>query len=298
MPFEPATGRFSGQALRIRRWRILRVSRRYEMIRPPAVAGRFYPSEPKELARQIAGFAPAVGAGKIAARGCVVPHAGYMYSGPVAGAVYASLEIPARCILLGPRHYPRGEAMAILSQGSWRTPLGDAAIDAELAGELMQACPRLREDAVAHEREHSLEVQIPFLQRLAPDFRFVPVVLAADRFALLEELGHAVSKVVMAQSERVLVIASTDMNHYESDALTRAKDETAIAQIVRLDPRGLYDTVRAEGITMCGYAATTAMLVAMRDLGAESAELVRYATSGDITGEHDEVVGYAGLIVG
>jgi AmmeMemoRadiSam system protein B len=221
-----------------------------------------------------------------------------MYSGHVAGAVFSSLEIPTRCILLGPRHYPRGEAMAILSQGSWRTPLGDAAIDAELAGELMQAFPRLREDAVAHEREHSLEVQIPFLQRLARDFRFVPVVIGADRYALLEELGHAVSKVVMAQSERVLVIASTDMNHYESDALTRAKDEMAISQILRLDPRGLYDTVRAEGITMCGYAATTAMLVAMRDLGAESAELVRYATSGDITGEHDEVVGYAGLIVG
>ncbi|MGB7752827.1 MAG: AmmeMemoRadiSam system protein B [Candidatus Acidiferrales bacterium] len=268
------------------------------MIRPPAVAGRFYPSEPKELTRQIAEFAPASSAVRIAARGCVVPHAGYMYSGHVAGAVFSSLEIPTRCILLGPRHYPRGEAMAILSQGSWRTPLGDAAIDAELAGELMQAFPRLREDAVAHEREHSLEVQIPFLQRLARDFRFVPVVIGADRYALLEELGHAVSKVVMAQSERVLVIASTDMNHYESDALTRAKDEMAISQILRLDPRGLYDTVRAEGITMCGYAATTAMLVAMRDLGAESAELVRYATSGDITGEHDEVVGYAGLIVG
>jgi MEMO1 family protein len=267
------------------------------MIRPPAVAGRFYPSEPKELARQIAGFAPAASAGKIAARGCVVPHAGYVYSGHVAGAVFSLLEIPARCILLGPRHYPRGEAMAILSQGSWRTPLGDAAIDAELAAELMEACPRLREDTVAHEREHSLEVQIPFLQRLAPDFRFVPVVLGADRYALLEELGHAVAKVVAAQGERVLVIASTDMNHYESDAFTRTKDEMAIAQILRLEPRGLYDTVRAEGITMCGYAATTAMLVAMRDLGAETAELVRYATSGDITGERDEVVGYAGLIV-
>jgi MEMO1 family protein len=267
------------------------------MIRPPAVAGRFYPSEPNELARQIAEFAPAASAQKIAARGCVVPHAGYTYSGHVAGAVYAGLEIPACCILLGPRHYPRGEALAILSQGSWRTPLGDAGIDAELAAELMQACPRLREDAVAHEREHSLEVQIPFLQRLAPDFRFVPVVLGADRYVLLEELGHAVAKVVEAQNKRVLVIASTDMNHYESDALTRAKDELAIAQILRLDPRGLYDTVRAEGITMCGYAATTAMLVAMRDLGAESAELVRYATSGDITGERDEVVGYAGLIV-
>ena len=268
------------------------------MIRLPSVAGRFYPSEPKELARQIAGFAPAASAGKTAARGCVVPHAGYMYSGHVAGAVYAALEIPSRCILLGPRHYPRGEAMAILSQGSWRTPLGDAAIDAELAAELMQACPRLREDAVAHEREHSLEVQIPFLQRLAPaDFRFVPVVLGADRYALLEELGHAVATVVAARSERVLVIASTDMNHYENDALTRAKDEMAIARILALDPRGLYDTVLAKGITMCGYAATTAMMVALRDLGAEKAELVRYATSGDITGEHDEVVGYAGLIV-
>ena len=268
------------------------------MIRLPAVAGRFYPSEPKELARQIADYAPAPSAARIVARGCVVPHAGYMYSGHVAGAVFSLLDIPARCILLGPRHYPRGEAMAILSQGSWRTPLGDAAIDAELAAELMQACPGLREDTVAHEREHSLEVQIPFLQRLAPaDFRFVPVVLAADRYGVLAELGHAVAKVVAAQSERVLVIASTDMNHYESDALTRAKDEMAIAQILRLDPRGLYDTVRGEGITMCGYAAATAMLVAMRDLGAEPAELVRYATSGDITGERDEVVGYAGLIV-
>jgi MEMO1 family protein len=121
------------------------------MIRPPAVAGRFYPSESKELARQIAGFAPAASVTRIAARGCVVPHAGYMYSGHVAGAVYAALEIPARCILLGPRHYPRGEAMAILSQGTWRTPLGDAAIDVELAAELMRACPRLREDVVAHE---------------------------------------------------------------------------------------------------------------------------------------------------
>jgi MEMO1 family protein len=227
-----------------------------------------------------------------------VPHAGWMYSGHVAGAVYGSLEIPARCILLGPRHHPRGEAMAILSDGSWRTPLGDAPIDAQLAVELMRACPSLREDSVAHGREHSLEVQIPFLQQLAPGFQFVPVVLAADRYPVLEELGHAVAKVVAAHAaEHVLVIASTDMNHYENDAITRAKDERAIARILALDPRGLYDTVRGEGITMCGYAATTAMLVAMRDLGAKDVELVRYATSGDVTGDRDEVVGYAGLIV-
>jgi AmmeMemoRadiSam system protein B len=267
------------------------------MIRLPAVSGRFYPSDAKELSGLVTQYAPS-GTMKMATRGCVVPHAGWMYSGHVAGAVYGAVEIPSRCILLGPRHFPRGEAMAILSDGSWRTPFGEARIDGELAGELKLACPRLREDAVAHEREHSLEVQIPFLQQLAPDFQFVPVVLAADRFPVLQELGHAVAKVVTAHAaEGVLVIASTDMNHYENDAITRAKDERAIARILALDPRGLYDTVRGEGITMCGYAATTAMLVAMRDLGAKGAELVRYATSGDVTGEREEVVGYAGLIV-
>lgn len=267
------------------------------MIRLPAVAGRFYSSDPKELARQIAKYMPADSPEKIAARGCVVPHAGYIYSGHVAGAVFSRLKIPARIILLGPRHQPRGEAQAILRAGSWQTPLGDARIDAELAAELMRACPRLREDAVAHEREHSLEVQIPFLQELRPDFQFVPIVLGTDRYGVLEELGHAVAQVVAAQAEPVLVIASTDMNHYEDDAITRVKDDMAIARMVTLDARGLYDTVRKEGITMCGYAATTALLVAMRDLGAREAELVRYATSGDITGEREEVVGYAGLVI-
>jgi MEMO1 family protein len=266
------------------------------MIRKPAVSGRFYPSDAKKLASDIAEYAPR-NAENIAARGCLVPHAGYIYSGQVAGAVYAALEIPPRCLLLGPRHFPRGEPMAILSEGSWQTPLGEAQIDAALAAEIRQACPRLREDAVAHEREHSLEVQIPFLQQLTKDFRFVPIVLGTDRYAPLEELGHGVAKVIAEQRDPVLVIASSDMNHYESDAITRAKDERAIARILELDPRGLYDTVRSEGITMCGYAATVAMLVAMQDLGAKKAELVRYATSGDITGDRDEVVGYAGMII-
>ncbi|MGC2333297.1 MAG: AmmeMemoRadiSam system protein B [Candidatus Acidiferrales bacterium] len=273
------------------------------MIRLPAVAGTFYPSDAPGLAREIDEFAsapvatPATAGPKIAARGCVVPHAGYLYSGHVAGAVYASIEIPARCILLGPRHYPRGEAMAILTDGSFATPLGEAEIDSALARELAYECPRLREDAVAHEREHSLEVQIPFLQRLVGNFRFVPVVLATDRYPALEELGRAVARVVAARKEPVLVIASSDMNHYESDAITRAKDERAIARILALDPQGLYDTVRREQISMCGYAPTVAMLVAVRDLGATEARLVRYATSADINGERERVVGYAGMTV-
>jgi AmmeMemoRadiSam system protein B len=269
------------------------------MIRPPAVSGRFYPSDKKKLALEIEQFTSAGQAEnkKVPVLGCIVPHAGYMYSGHVAGAVYGAIEIPGRCILLGPRHFPGGEAMAIISEGSWHTPFGDAQIDSELAAKLKQSCPLLREDRVAHQREHSLEVQIPFLQHLAPNLRFVPVVLATHRYPDLEVLGHAVAQMIAAQKDPVLVIASTDMNHYESDAITRAKDRKAIDRILELDPRGLYDTVNSEDISMCGYAATAAMLVAMRNLGATHAELVRYATSGDITGDRDEVVGYAGLIV-
>ncbi|HKV03954.1 MAG TPA: AmmeMemoRadiSam system protein B [Candidatus Acidoferrales bacterium] len=266
------------------------------MIRPPAVAGSFYPSDPRELAQRVEEFTSG-GGEKAAARGCVVPHAGYKYSGHVAGAVYRSLEIPARCILLGPRHFPQGQPMAILTEGSFMTPFGEARIDAALAEELARACPLLREDEVAHGREHSLEVQLPFLQRLAGNFRFVPVVLATDRYGAIEELGRAVAQVVTAETEPVLVIASSDMNHYESDAITRAKDEKAIARVLAIDPRGLYDTVRSEEISMCGYAATVAMLVAVRELGAKNAALIRYATSGDVTGERNEVVGYAGLVL-
>ena len=268
------------------------------MIRQPAVAGRFYPSDEKKLALEIEQYTASANKNKkVFARGCVVPHAGYMYSGHVAEAVYSAVEIPAGCILLGPRHFPGGKAMAIISEGSWRTPFGEAQIDSELAEELKRVCPLLREDRVAHEREHSLEVQIPFLQQLAKNPLFVPVVLATQRYPELESLGHAAAQVIAAHSEPVLLIASTDMNHYESEAITRVKDQKAIERILALDPRGLYDTVRSEEITMCGYAATVAMLIAMRDLGAKDAELIRYATSGDITGDGDEVVGYAGIVI-
>lgn len=265
-------------------------------IRLPAVAGHFYPSDPRELAQQIDRYCVSAG-DKARALGCVVPHAGYMYSGHVAGAVYSVSQIPARCILVGPRHFPRGEPMAIMTSGRWRTPLGETQIDSQMAAELMRACSHLRDDDVAHAREHSLEVQIPFLQRLAGDFQFVPIVLATDRYEELEGLGHAIGEVVKTQDGPVLIIASSDMNHYESDRITRVKDRRAIDRILALDPRGLYETVRSEGITMCGYAAAVTMLVSVLDLGAKDAKLVKYATSGDINGDREEVVGYAGLIL-
>jgi AmmeMemoRadiSam system protein B len=266
------------------------------MVRPPAVAGRFYTSDARELAREVQKYC-ANGKGKLKALGCVVPHAGYMYSGPIAGAVYASLQIPATCILLGPRHFPRGEEMAILTEGSWQTPFGEVSIDSAMAKALASACPSLREDAVAHEREHSLEVQLPFLQQLAKNVRIVPIVLGADRYDVLEDLGNVIAQVVAGQPEPVLIVASSDMNHYENDVVTRDKDKQAIDRILALDPRGLYDTVRSLGITMCGYAATVTMLVALAKLGAKEGKLVRYATSGDVTGDREEVVGYAGIVL-
>lgn len=270
------------------------------MIRPPAVAGRFYPSDPWELAAEVDRFSseemrPAMA--RIQARACVVPHAGYMYSGPVAGAVYGSLKIPQRCILIGPRHFPRGAPMAILTEGAFQTPLGNLAIDTKLAKEIVREYPRLREDALAHQSEHSLEVQIPFLQRLAKDVQFVPIVLASDRYGALEELGHAIATAIRTSKEPVLIIASSDMNHYESEAETREKDDMAIAQVLKVDPRGLYDTVRANDISMCGYAATVATLVAARDLGAVEGNLTRYDTSASVTGDYEQVVGYAGIVI-
>lgn len=272
------------------------------MIRQPAVAGRFYPSRAAELAREIDGYlspeTPA--APPVRAIGCVVPHAGIMYSGHVAGAVYARLALPSRMIILCPNHFGVGQRLAILSEGAWQTPLGEAPIDAPLAEQLKRACPLLREDAEAHSSEHSLEVQLPFLQRRAAGFRFVPIALGTDRFDAFADLGRAIAAVVQAQAtpaDPILVVASSDLNHYESDTLTRKKDRKAIDRILALDPRGLYDTVRSEHITMCGYGPTATMLTAALALGATQAELVRYATSGDVSGDYERVVGYAGIFI-
>ncbi|HXW17053.1 MAG TPA: AmmeMemoRadiSam system protein B [Candidatus Acidoferrales bacterium] len=266
------------------------------MLRPAAVAGRFYPGDPAELRRAVQEYAGGA-ADKSPAIACIVPHAGYIYSGAVAGQVYRSLKIPRRVLLLGPRHFPRGEALAILSEGAWKTPLGDAKIDERLAAEIKRAFPLLREDEVAHSAEHSLEVQLPFLQTLCGDFEFVPVVLGTDRLETLEALGSAIAKVVAAQRDPVLIVTSSDMNHYENDAITRVKDRLAIDKILALDPRGLHEVVREKGISMCGYAPTVAMLVAARELGAKRAELIAYSTSAEVSGDRDWVVGYAGVIV-
>jgi AmmeMemoRadiSam system protein B len=275
-------------------------------IRQPAVAGRFYPANAQHLRSEVETFTtPRASAGqqsvleetKIPAVGCIVPHAGYMYSGAVAGAVYRRLDLPRRFVILCPNHTGRGEPLAIMSRDAWHTPLGDAPVDVELAEALKAATPLLSEDHEAHRFEHALEVQLPFLQVLRPGFQFVPIAVGTGNFEALSSLGSVIGDLLSDSSEPALVIASSDMNHYESDDVTRVKDHRAIDQVLALDPRGLYDTVRQGNISMCGYGPATIMLTSARKMGATKAELIRYATSGDVSGDRDMVVGYAGIAV-
>jgi MEMO1 family protein len=266
-------------------------------IRTPAVAGKFYPRRPDELARDIRKYMTDDESRRVPAIGCVSPHAGYMFSGHVAGAVYSRLEIPKHCVILCPNHTGAGLPLAIMTGAAWQTPLGAVAPDAALGRDLLRRFPSLHEDSTAHRSEHAIEVQLPFLQARRADLSFVPIAVGTSKFEVLQELGEALADAISEQPEKVLIIASSDMNHYESDAITRIKDYKAIERILALDARGLWEVVMNEDIGMCGFGPAVAMLTAAKRLGASSAELVRYATSGDVSGDREQVVGYAGIIV-
>jgi MEMO1 family protein len=268
-------------------------------LRLPAVAGQFYPAEPDSLQRDVDGYlTAAAGESEISqAIACLVPHAGYMYSGHVAGEVYRRLPARSSYIVLGPNHFGRGAPLALMASGTWLTPLGQVPLSPALAQAIRGPCPALTEDARAHATEHSLEVQLPFLQRRGAVFTLLPISIGVSDYETLETLGHAVSQGVQSSAERVLIIASSDLNHYEPDSVTRLKDGKAIDRILNLDPKGLYQTVFRERISMCGFGPAVTMLVAAKDLGAKNAELIKYATSADAGGPVDSVVGYAGIVV-
>ncbi len=262
--------------------------------RHPAVAGRFYPQDPAMLAAAVQSYL-SPDENKIAALGCIVPHAGYVYSGHVAGAVFSRIEIPKRCIVVGPNHTGLGRPLSIMSEGSWDTPLGSVAVDSDLANSLKHEFSPLTEDAEAHYAEHAIEVILPFLQIRQPELAFVPITLGTRQFELLEALGVALANVIAERQEPILVIASSDMNHYENDRITRLKDAKAIEQILALNARGLFEVAKKENISMCGLGPAVAMISAVKGLGGNGAELVRYATSADISGDQEMVVGYAGV---
>jgi MEMO1 family protein len=272
--------------------------RRSPMSRTPAVANMFYPGDRSRLKEQLDSFLEPVPQPKTVL-GAVSPHAGYIYSGAVAGAVFSQIRIPEAVVILGPNHRGMGSSIAINASGAWDTPLGQVPINEDLARSIL-AVPspqKIQDDSEAHALEHSLEVQVPFLQVLRPDVTIVPIAFSHVGYKSCEAIGQALAQGLRDYGKEVLVVASTDMTHYESQNVARTNDQLAIDRILDLDARGLYETVVQNNISMCGYIPTTIALNTCKALGATKAELVKYATSGDVTGDYAQVVGYAGFVV-
>ncbi len=309
------------------------------MLRHPAVAGQFYKGSLEALKKQVKEFI-VPDAVKVKALGILSPHAGLIYSGSVAGAVYSRIDLPDTFVLIGPNHTGLGAAVSLMARGAWETPLGRVEIDEALAAGILSKSPRIHEDSLAHLREHSLEVQLPFIQYFKQEFKIVPIQMLDTRLDTCLEVGSAIGEAIKSRSQEsgvrsqesedrrqksevrrqttddsgqtgvlkkirnpqsairnVLIVASSDMSHYEPAAVAKEKDFKAIHRILDLDPEGLYRVIRDYGITMCGYGPATAMLAACRILGASSAELIKYTNSGEVSGDYERVVGYAGVVV-
>jgi len=266
------------------------------MIREPVVAGQFYPGTASGLRAMISKLVEP-GAKRQEVLGVVMPHAGYIYSGYVAGAVVSRIELKDVFIIMGPNHTGMGRAFAIMTEGTWRTPLGDVEIDSGLARMVLGESKHLEEDDGAHLFEHSIEVQVPFLQYFKPEVRIVPIVLSHARLGVYREIGQALARAVKGYGNQVTLLASSDMTHYEPHESAKRKDERAIEAILKLDEEELMRRVAELDISMCGYAPVVCLIVACKELGAKSAELVKYQTSGDTSGDYRSVVGYAGIIV-
>jgi AmmeMemoRadiSam system protein B len=266
------------------------------MVRNPAVAGQFYTNDSQRLRSQIETLIAAKGPKK-KVMGIISPHAGYVYSGAVSGEVYGRVEVPETVLILGPNHHGLGSRAAISLKEEWITPLGSVPINTSLAELILKSSPLIKEDMTAHQYEHSIEVQVPFLQVARPDVKIVPICLGLLDLESCKNMGISLAKAVRECETGVLVVASTDMSHYEPDKIARKKDEMALREILALNPEGLYSVVRDMEITMCGVIPATVMLVAARELGATKCELIRYATSGDVSGDYRQVVGYAAVTV-
>tara|TARA_B100000686_G_C16503339_1_gene818235 strand:- start:26 stop:829 length:804 start_codon:yes stop_codon:yes gene_type:complete len=267
------------------------------MRRKPAVADRFYPSSPKALLEVVKKHTP-TDIQKKTVFGVVSPHAGFIYSGEVAGSVYASVEIPDTIILLGPNHTGIGPSVSIMAKGTWDMPQGPVEIDQELGRSLLSASSLLEENFSTHLDEHSLETQIPFIQQFKSEFKIVPICLQKLSLSQCHTLGQAILSGINKLDRKVLIIASSDMSHYESYDNTLRKDKLAIDLILERDPKALYRVVKENRISMCGVVPVTVMLIIANALGAKSAELVKYMTSGEVNGDMNSVVGYAGILVG
>lgn len=266
------------------------------MQRQPVVAGQFYPGNPDQLKRELARLIPKADS-KRRVRGIIVPHAGYVYSGAIAGKAYGAIQVPATALIIGPNHHGAGAPAALYPFGQWLTPLGPVTINSRLNDLITTHAPLVQSDTVAHQFEHSLEVQLPFLQALRPDISCSAICLGHGDYGALREIGEGIAAAIREYGEDVLIVASSDMTHYESAASARRKDDLALERVLAFDPQGLLRVCRSERISMCGAVAAAVMLVAAGELGAIQAEVVAYGTSGDVTGDNQQVVGYAAVLV-
>lgn len=266
-----------------------------EFLRKACVAGRFYPGTRTSLAGEVASFL--VEGPKEDAIAIVCPHAGYMYSGAVAGRAYSSVKIPDKIILLGPNHTGLGPSASVMPSGTWEIPTGRVEVDDKLASFILASSPLFQSDFEAHIMEHSLEVQLPFIHAINPEAKIVPVTVMRANVNECEEMGKALAGVVSKTAERVLIVVSSDMNHYEPDSATRIKDALAIERVEALDAKGLLKVAEKEDITMCGLLPAAIAIFAAKALGATEARLVSYATSGEASGDMEAVVGYAAVVI-
>lgn len=267
-------------------------------IRMPAVAGQFYPGSAQELEKQISALVDKK-AEKLDCLACMLPHAGYMYSGAVAGQTVSRIKLKDKIILLGPNHTGYGVEFSIMTEGEWQTPLGKIKIDDNLAKEILNHSKYLKDDPLAHLYEHSLEVELPFLQYFKNNFQIVPIIILSSELTALKEIGKEIASVIKESNlqDSILIVASSDMTHYEPHTQAVKKDQQAIEAILELNEDKLYERIKNLNISMCGYAPVVVMLQAVKSLGAKKAELVKYQTSGDVTADKSSVVGYAGIII-
>jgi MEMO1 family protein len=266
------------------------------MMREAAVSGQFYPAWPKEL-RETIKYMVEPDAAKTDVIGVVSPHAGYIYSGSVSGAVFSRVKFKDTFVLIGPNHRGMGKPFSIMTEGSWKTPLGQARINSTMAEAILHESDTLKEDSLAHQYEHSLEVQVPFLQYFKQDVMIVPILLSQASPSVYEEIGRVVAMVMKRPGNEAVIVASSDMTHYEPHEKAREKDDKAIGAILDLDSAELVKRINHYHISMCGYAPAISLITAARELGAKKAELVKYQTSGDASGDFSSVVGYAGIMI-
>ncbi|MDD2581734.1 MAG: AmmeMemoRadiSam system protein B [Desulfuromonadaceae bacterium] len=266
------------------------------MQRQPAVAGQFYPVNENKLRAELSRMMPDNISRKWV-KGVISPHAGYVYSGAIAGTLFSRIAIPDTVLIIGPNHHGTGAAAALYPDGEWLTPLGAVSISSRLNSLLLQHTPYIQSDVIAHQLEHSLEVQLPFIQYVRPDVTISAICLGHGDYAALRDIGQGIAAAISEYGEDVLIVASSDMTHYESAASARRKDEMALERALALDGKGLLDVCHSRGITMCGVVPATVMIEAALGLGAHQAELVAYGNSGDVTGDNSQVVGYAAVAI-